>query len=62
MTSSPRGVDVFDHHPDGLARVWRGSIMPLLEEHHYGAPAAELATFELDSLRGSATVPPDGEP
>ncbi|MGH2700018.1 MAG: DUF4357 domain-containing protein, partial [Actinomycetota bacterium] len=34
----------------GLERVWRSSILPLLEEHHYGQ------NLDLDSLYGLASL------
>lgn len=37
--------------PDGLARVWETSILPLLAEHHYGAPPGTLDRYRLDVLR-----------
>jgi 5-methylcytosine-specific restriction protein B len=36
---------------DGLARVWQTSILPLLEEHHYGSPREVLDRYRLDALR-----------
>ncbi len=35
--------------PDGLARVWRHHIMPLLEERYAGEPAADI--YERYGLR-----------
>jgi len=37
--------------PDGLARVWETSIMPLLEEHHYGSPPEIMQRYRLETLR-----------
>jgi 5-methylcytosine-specific restriction protein B len=36
---------------DGLTRVWQTSILPLLEEHHYGSPREVLDRYRLDALR-----------
>jgi 5-methylcytosine-specific restriction enzyme B len=40
----------------GLARVWRYSILPLLEEHYYGRMTRDQvhATFALDAIRARA--------
>jgi 5-methylcytosine-specific restriction enzyme B len=48
----------------GLARVWKYSILPLLEEHHYGRLTREQvhARFGLDAMRRvvvAATAGPD---
>jgi 5-methylcytosine-specific restriction protein B len=51
--------------PAGLDRIWRSSIMPLLEEHFYGADTDVAARFGLQALgRASRDVtqqspPPD---
>jgi 5-methylcytosine-specific restriction enzyme B len=39
--------------PDGLERIWRGQILPLLEEHHYGQMerAQVQERYGLDALR-----------
>jgi 5-methylcytosine-specific restriction protein B len=37
--------------PDGLAEVWETSILPLLEEHHYGSPREILDRYRLATLR-----------
>jgi hypothetical protein len=39
--------------PEGIARVWRTAIMPLLEEHHYGdLTAAEVVQrYGLETIR-----------
>lgn len=51
---------------DGLERVWRHDITPLLEEHYYGRLTREqvAAQFGLDALRRRlvAPGPVDGEP
>ncbi|MPZ80003.1 MAG: AAA domain-containing protein [Actinophytocola sp.] len=39
--------------PDALAEVWDTSILPLLEEHHYGSPREILDRYRLDTLRKS---------
>ncbi|HEV2780178.1 MAG TPA: AAA family ATPase [Actinophytocola sp.] len=36
-----------------LAEVWETSILPLLEEHHYGSPREILDRYRLDTLRKS---------
>jgi 5-methylcytosine-specific restriction enzyme B len=50
---------------EGIARVWRTSIMPLLEEHHYGElTAAEVEQrYGLDAIRAriNASGPDDVE-
>jgi 5-methylcytosine-specific restriction protein B len=38
---------------DALAEVWETSILPLLEEHHYGSPREILDRYRLDTLRKS---------
>ncbi|MBA2472573.1 MAG: AAA family ATPase [Pseudonocardiales bacterium] len=38
---------------DGLARAWETSILPLLADHHYGAPPAVLDKYRLASLRAA---------
>src|SRR5690606_36302005 len=45
---------------EGLRRIWRFDILPLLEEHYYGRlnRAAVHARFGLDALRAS---PAEGE-
>jgi 5-methylcytosine-specific restriction protein B len=37
--------------PDALDEVWETSILPLLEEHHYGSPREILDRYRLDRLR-----------
>jgi 5-methylcytosine-specific restriction protein B len=34
---------VYDADGRGLERVWRTAILPLLEEHHYGDRAVDVA-------------------
>lgn len=51
--------------PDGLARVWRYSILPLLVEWHHGrlSPDDVEAVFGLDTIRAAvATAGTTGEP
>ena len=43
----------------GLARTWRTSILPLLEEHHYGEDIEVAKRYGLQTLRGS--LPPAGD-
>lgn len=43
-------ADIYQR-PDGLADVWQTSILPLLEEHHYGSPREVLDRYSLDILR-----------
>ena len=40
--------------PEGIARVWRTSIIPLLEEHHYGELTSDDVErrYGLDVIRG----------
>lgn len=40
------------HQPGGLERTWRTSILPLLEEHHYG----ELSTADVATRYGLAKL------
>jgi 5-methylcytosine-specific restriction protein B len=40
------------HQDGGLERLWRTSIMPLLQEHHYGEEIDLEARYGLDRLRG----------
>lgn len=37
--------------PDGLARAWAASILPLLAEHHYPAGPEALEAYRLDTIR-----------
>ncbi len=39
------------HEPGGLERAWRTSILPLLEEHHYGDGTDVTARYGLDAIR-----------
>lgn len=50
---------VHDAGDEGLRRVWRTAILPLLEEYHYGAmSAADVALhYDLDGLL--AEIDPD---
>ena len=38
------------HSRDNLERIWRTSIVPLLQEHHYGQWDSVRRRYELDSL------------
>jgi 5-methylcytosine-specific restriction protein B len=38
---------------DGLDRIWRSAIMPLLEEHFYGVDTDVAARFGLPALRAA---------
>lgn len=38
------------HSPENLERIWRTSIIPLLQEHHYGQWEAVRARYELASI------------
>jgi 5-methylcytosine-specific restriction protein B len=48
--------------PDGLERVWRTEIMPLLEELHYGEGMDLKTTYGLAALRWRLATPADDEP
>ena len=41
------------HEPGGLERVWRTSILPLLEEHHYGEGVDVEARYGLAAVRAA---------
>ncbi len=45
----------------GLDRIWRSAILPLLEEHFYGADLNVPARFGLPALRAAGS-PPGGQP
>jgi 5-methylcytosine-specific restriction enzyme B len=48
---------------DGLARVWRHHVMPLLEERHAGEPAADIQErYGLSSLLEEIGVAEPGQP
>jgi 5-methylcytosine-specific restriction enzyme B len=51
--------------PDGLARLWRRELLPMLREHHYGDDAS-LATYRFDDWCRELGLVPDrdssGEP
>jgi 5-methylcytosine-specific restriction protein B len=47
--------------PDGLERVWRTEIMPLLEELHYGEGADLETAYGLAALRRHLSAPVDDE-
>ena len=38
---------------EGLKRIWRTQILPLLEEHHYGDGTDVRGRYGLDALRGA---------
>jgi 5-methylcytosine-specific restriction enzyme B len=42
---------------DGLDRIWRSSILPLLEEHFYGTETDVAARFGLPALRAAGSAP-----
>ena len=42
---------------DGLERVWRSAILPLLEEHHYGEGIDVAERYGLVRLRASLSPP-----
>jgi 5-methylcytosine-specific restriction protein B len=48
-------------HPDGLDRVWRTEILPLLEELHYGEGVDIDDAYGLTALR-ARLAPPTGDP
>ena len=49
--------------PDGVDRVWRTEIMPLLEELHYGEGMDLETAYGLVALRRRLTaIPADDEP
>lgn len=41
------------HEPDGIERVWRTAILPLLEEHHYGDGTDVTKRYGLEAIRAS---------
>jgi 5-methylcytosine-specific restriction protein B len=49
-------------HPDGLDRVWRTEILPLLEELHYGEGVDIDDAYGLAVLRAHLTPPTGGPP
>ena len=53
-----------DSTPPNLARIWKHAILPVLEEHFYGADRDVGAEFGLDSLEKalSASVEPPDTP
>ena len=46
-----------DQSHDALARVWRSSIIPLLEEHYYGRWHLHEVRFRFDTMWARATPP-----
>jgi 5-methylcytosine-specific restriction protein B len=51
-----------DHSPVRLERVWRTSILPLLEEHHYGEWDQVASRYKFTTLLSLAEQPPPDEP
>jgi 5-methylcytosine-specific restriction protein B len=51
-----------DHSPERLDRVWRTSILPLLEEHHYGEWDQVAGRYKFATLLVLADQPPPDEP
>jgi len=47
---------------DGLERIWRTSILPLLEEHYFGEGRDVDAQFGLRALRRAVDAPLTGHP
>lgn len=49
------------HSQERLERIWRTSILPLLQEHHYGEWASVESRYRLSTLLGGAAtgVPTD---
>lgn len=45
----------------GLDRIWRTSILPLLEEYHVGDGIDVRKKYGLDALRASLNPPEPGE-
>ena len=41
---------------DGLARVWRHAVLPLLEEHHTGTGIDVNARFGLNAIRSAVAA------
>lgn len=50
------------HSPERLDRVWRTSILPLLEEHHYGEWDSVQRRYDLRSLLSAIGVTPAEPP
>ena len=52
-------VEVYAGGDEGLRRVWRTSILPLLEEYHFGSmsPADVARRYEFDSLLAGIDAP-----
>ena len=46
------------HSKESLARVWRTSIVPLLEEYHYGSWDVHAKRYDFDRLWAAATSQP----
>jgi 5-methylcytosine-specific restriction protein B len=46
----------------GRQRIWRTSILPLLEEHFYGADTDVAARFGLEALTARTSPPPAPQP
>lgn len=53
------------HEANGIERVWRTAILPLLEEHHYGDGTDVVKRYGLEAIRASlcpAQVPVAADP
>jgi 5-methylcytosine-specific restriction enzyme B len=46
----------------GVDRIWRSSILPLLEEHFYGTDMNVAARFGLPALRAAGSTPTGQQP
>ena len=44
------------HSPDRLHRIWKASILPLLQEHHYGEWESIERRYDLKTLLASVTA------
>ena len=44
--------------PEGMERIWRSSILPLLVEHHIGDDVNVPATYGLPALRAATSPAP----
>jgi hypothetical protein len=49
------------HSAERLERIWRTSILPLLQEHHYGEWESVKRHYQLNSLLPAATSVPSGD-
>lgn len=50
------------HRPGGIERVWRTSILPLLEEYHYGQNIDVTARYGHETIRNAALRNQPGAP